>query len=132
MNRTPLFSALLLAFAPIAAAASPDAEALFVRRVLPLLQDKCLACHGDDEAKIKGGLDLRTRADLMLGGDSDKPAIIPGKPGESPLILAVLRQSEDFEAMPPKEPDRLSAQQIDWLKSGSPPAPLGPTPRNKN
>jgi hypothetical protein len=52
----------------------------------------------------------------MLGGDSDKPAIIPGKPDESPLILAVLRQSEDFEAMPPKEPDRLSAQQIDWLK----------------
>ena len=116
MNRTPLLSALLLTFAPLAAAASPDADALFVRRVLPLLQDKCLACHGNDEAKIKGGLDLRTRADLMLGGDSDKPAIIPGKPDESPLILAVLRQSEDFEAMPPKEPDRLSAQQIDWLK----------------
>ena len=116
MNRTPLLSALLLTFAPIAAAASPDADALFVRRVLPLLQDKCLACHGNDEAKIKGGLDLRTRAELMLGGDSDKPAIIPGKPDESPLILAALRQSEDFEAMPPKEPDRLSAQQIGWLK----------------
>ena len=116
MNRTPLLSALLLTFAPIAAAASPDADALFVRRVLPLLQDKCLACHGNDEAKIKGGLDLRTRAELMLGGDSDKPAIIPGKPDESPLILAALRQSEDFEAMPPKEPDRLSAEQIGWLK----------------
>ena len=35
-------------------------DALFVRRVWPLLQDKCLACHGNDEAKIKGGLDLRT------------------------------------------------------------------------
>ena len=116
MNRTPLLSALLFTFAPLAAAASQDADALFVRRVLPLLQDKCLACHGNDQAKIKGGLDLRTRAELMLGGDSDKPAIIPGKPDESPLILAALRQSEDFEPMPPKEPDRLSAQQIDWLK----------------
>ncbi len=116
MNRTPLLSALLLALAPIAAASSADADAHFVRRVWPLFAEKCLSCHGDDEAKIKGGLDLRTRADIMLGGDSDKPAIIPGKPEESPLILAALRQSEDFEAMPPKEPDRLSAQQIDWLK----------------
>jgi len=114
MKRFLLLSSLLLASALTTFAA--DADALFVRRVLPLLQEKCLACHGNDEAKIKGGLDLRTRADIMLGGDSDKPAIIPGKPEESPLILAALRQSEDFEAMPPKEPDRLSAQQIDWLK----------------
>ncbi|MSU52697.1 MAG: DUF1549 domain-containing protein, partial [Opitutaceae bacterium] len=114
MKRFLLLSSLLLASALTTFAS--DADAHFVRRVWPLFAEKCLSCHGDDEAKIKGGLDLRTRADLMLGGDSDKPAIIPGKPGESPLILAVLRQSEDFEAMPPKEPDRLSAQQIDWLK----------------
>ena len=114
MKRFLLLSSLLLASASTTFAS--DADAHFVRRVWPLFAEKCLSCHGDDEAKIKGGLDLRTRADLMLGGDSDKPAIIPGKPDESPLILAVLRQSEDFEAMPPKEPDRLSAQQIDWLK----------------
>ena len=116
MNRTPLLSALLFTFAPLAAAASPDADALFVRRVLPLLQDKCLACHGNDEAKIKGGLDLRTRAELLLGGDSDKPAIVSGQPNESPLYLAVTRTHADFEAMPPKEADKLSAEQIDWLK----------------
>jgi len=116
MNRTPLLSALLFTFAPLAAAAAPDADALFVRRVLPLLQDKCLACHGHDEAKIKGGLDLRTRAELLLGGDSDKPAIVSGQPNESPLYLAVTRTHADFEAMPPKEADKLSAEQIDWLK----------------
>ena len=114
MKRFLLLSSLLLASALTTFAS--DADAHFVRRVWPLFAEKCLSCHGNDEAKIKGGLDLRTRADLMLGGDSDKPAIIPGKPDESPLILAVLRQSEDFEAMPPKEPDRLSAQQIDWLR----------------
>ena len=26
---------------------------------------KCLACHGEDEAKIKGGLDLRTQAAML-------------------------------------------------------------------
>ena len=39
MKRLLLLCSLLLAFAPIAAAASLDADALFVRRVLPLLQD---------------------------------------------------------------------------------------------
>ncbi|MSU24135.1 MAG: DUF1549 domain-containing protein [Opitutus sp.] len=111
--RLPPLAVLLLAL-PLGAVAA-DAEAHFVRRVWPLLKEKCLSCHGDDEAKLKGGLDLRTRAELMLGGDSDKPAIIPGQPDQSPLILAVLRQSEDFEPMPPKEPDRLSAEQIGWL-----------------
>ena len=60
----------LVLFAALAAAASAtraatDAEALFVRRVAPLLREKCLACHGQDEAKLKGGLDLRTRADAV-------------------------------------------------------------------
>ena len=39
-------------------------------------------------------------------------------------MLAVLRQSADFEPMPPKEPDQLHADQIGWLKqwiaSGAP------------
>ena len=105
----------LLVALPLGACAT-DADVHFVRRVWPLLKEKCLSCHGDDPAKLKGDLDLRTRAELMVGGESDQPAIIAGRPDQSPLILAVLRQSEAFEPMPPKEPDRLSAQQIDWLK----------------
>ena len=105
----------LLVALPLGACAT-DADVHFVRRVWPLLKEKCLSCHGDDPAKLKGDLDLRTRAELMVGGESDQPAIIAGRPDQSPLILAVLRRSEAFEPMPPKEPDRLSAQQIDWLK----------------
>jgi len=48
--------------------AGSDAESLFVRRVAPLFHEKCLACHGQDEAKIKGGLDLRTPAATLKGG----------------------------------------------------------------
>ena len=55
---------------PKAAGAAHDAaEQLFVARIQPLLKTKCLACHGDDEAKIKGGLDLRTQASMLVGGD---------------------------------------------------------------
>src|SRR3954470_23022972 len=107
-----------------AAAANAEAEQLFVARIQPLFKSKCLACHGDDEAKIKGGLDLRTHAAMLEGGDSFKPAVVAGKPEESPLYLAVTRQHEDWEAMPPKENDRLSAEQVayikDWITAGEP------------
>ncbi|MBL9206705.1 MAG: PSD1 domain-containing protein [Opitutaceae bacterium] len=97
------------------ASASIDNEALFVRRIAPMLKEKCLACHGDDESKIKGGLDLRNRASMLEGGDSG-PAVLLGKAAESPLLLAVLRESEDFEPMPPKESEKLYSEQIGWLR----------------
>ena len=42
----------------------------FAGKVLPLLKEKCFACHGDDPKKIKGKFDLRTRESLMRGGES--------------------------------------------------------------
>lgn len=101
-----------------------DAEALFVRRIWPLFQEKCLACHGNDEAKIKGGLDMRTLSSTLKGGDSEVTSLIPGKAAASPLYLATTRTHEDWEAMPPKENDKLSQEQVDWIKewitSGAP------------
>ncbi len=117
MKRLLLLCPLLLACASPAVAAATETESLFVRRVLPLLHDKCLACHGQDEAKIKGGLDLRSLAETLFGGDSGKPALVAGQPEQSPLYLAVTRAHDAWEAMPPKEADRLSAEQIGWIKT---------------
>jgi mono/diheme cytochrome c family protein len=103
-----------------------DAEALFVRRVQPLFQEKCLACHGEDEKKRKAGFDMRTRASVLQGGDSGEPAITAGQPDKSPLYLAVTRRHADWKAMPPKENDQLTADQIGWIKewiSGGAPWP---------
>src|SRR5205085_7991910 len=45
-------------------------------------------------------------------------------PEESPLYLAVTRQHDEWEAMPPKENDRLTAEQLaylkDWITDGAP------------
>ncbi len=112
--RLPACAALLLAL-PLGAAAA-EAESLFVRRVWPMMQDKCIACHGQDEAKIKGGLDLRSLAETLIGGDSGKPALVAGKPEQSPIYLAVTRTHDAWEVMPPKEADKLSAEQIGWIK----------------
>jgi mono/diheme cytochrome c family protein len=117
--KPPGLLAFLACVAPLACAAPldpADAEALFVRRVQPLFAEKCISCHGQDEAKIKGGLDLRTQAAFLIGGDSG-PSIDTANIPKSPILLAVLRQSEDFEAMPPKEADKLSSEQIGWLQS---------------
>jgi hypothetical protein len=109
--------ALLISLLAISSLHAEDAEALFVRRVWPLFQEKCLACHGNDEQKIKGGFDMRTLESTLKGGESEKPSIIPGKPEQSPLYLASTRQHEaDWEPMPPKEADKLYASQLAWIK----------------
>ena len=86
------------------AAETVPADVLFARKVLPLFKEKCLACHGNDLKKLKGDLDLRNRAGLLKGGESEYPSIVPGKPLQSPLYLASTREHEDdWEPMPPKE-----------------------------
>ncbi len=114
-----LFPALLAVsgLLPVPSALAEDAGALFVRRVWPLFQEKCLACHGKDEAKIKGGLDMRTAEALRQGGDSEEPSVVAGQPEKSALYLSVTRRhADDWEPMPPKENDQLTAEQIAWVK----------------
>jgi len=93
-----------------------DAELLFVRRIAPLFQEKCLACHGKDASSIKGGLDIRTQESALRGGVSDTASLVLGKPEESPLYLAATRSHDDWAAMPPKEADKLNAEQLDWIR----------------
>lgn len=107
---------LLWLAAGVADAADDVAEQLYVRRIQPLLSEKCLACHGNDLKKIEGGFDMRSLLTLLKGGDSEQPAIVPGKPLESPLYLAVTRTHKDWSAMPPKDADKLTAVQIGWIK----------------
>jgi mono/diheme cytochrome c family protein len=81
-----------------------------------LIKEKCLACHGQQPDKPKAAYDLRTRDAAFRGGESGVPAIVPNQPENSPLYLAVTRRHDDWSPMPPKENDRLSAEQIGWIK----------------
>ena len=92
-------------------------DVLFARKVLPLFKAKCIVCHGEDsKKKLKGDFDMRSRAGLLKGGESEEPSVVPGKPLQSPLYLAVTRMHEDdWESMPPKENDKLSAEEITYI-----------------
>ncbi|MBT7028055.1 MAG: DUF1549 domain-containing protein [Verrucomicrobia bacterium] len=119
-------SLVVLGFQTAVAAEKVEADLLFARKVLPLFKAKCLACHGEDpKKKLKGDFDMRSRAGLLKGGESEEPSIVPGKPLQSPLYLAVTREHEDdWESMPPKENDKLSTVQVayinDWIVGGAP------------
>jgi len=108
------------AFVSSAAAAPPkklsveQAELLFVRQIQPLFVAKCGGCHGKDAKELKGGFDMRDRRGLLTGGESEEPAIVPGKPDSSPLFKAILW--EDGLEMPPKENDRLTKQQMELVR----------------
>ena len=120
-----LAAAVLLLAGSWANAVEVPADVLFARKIQPLFKVKCLTCHGDDPEKLKGDLDMRTRAGLLKGGESEEPALIPGKAMASPLYLALTRAHEDdWSAMPPKENDKLSAEQIgyikEWITAGAP------------
>ncbi len=100
-----------------------EVEALFVYEIEPLLQTKCIACHGGEPDEIEGSFDMTTRIGMLRGGASGMAAIIPGSPNESPILEAVKRVDPDL-AMPPKVTERLSPEEVEflrqWIEGGAP------------
>ena len=103
MNRLPLLAVVL-----IVCGRAPAADPAFNADVRPIFQAYCTECHGEAD-KPKGGLDLRLRRLAVAGGKSG-PAVVPGKPAESPLLERVASGE-----MPPGK-KKLTAAQIDGLK----------------
>ncbi|REK12573.1 MAG: DUF1553 domain-containing protein [Planctomycetota bacterium] len=73
----------------------PEEKKLTQHHVLPTLLLRCAICHG--RQRLEGGLDVRSVAGLLKGGDSG-PAIVPGKPEESLLLKKI-----HAEEMPPRK-----------------------------
>lgn len=91
---------------------------LFNERVWPVLEAKCVQCHGVE--KQKGGLRLDTREALLKGGDGGAVVHV-GDASKGSLMRAVRYQDEELQ-MPPKEP--LSAEEVAvlgrWISAGAP------------
>lgn len=86
----------------------------FEKEVLPIFQAKCLNCHGAN--KQKAGLDLRTRAALIKGGETGA-AIFPGSAKNS-----LLWQKIASNKMPPGKEKLSSAEKAvvqSWIEGGA-------------
>jgi hypothetical protein len=119
----------------------------FIFHVKPILSDRCFKCHGPDESKIEGGLQLHTeeRAFAALGKDKDRFAIVPGNLEQS-IIIEHIFSDDPAEIMPPPE-SNLSLTKVEkeiiskWIEQGaewkehwafvSPVTPAIPTIKNK-
>ncbi|HEY1187084.1 MAG TPA: PSD1 and planctomycete cytochrome C domain-containing protein [Gemmata sp.] len=95
----------------------------YEKEVLPVLTQHCLKCHGADPEKVKGELDLATRAGVLKGGATG-PAVDLKKP-EASLLLTAIHYKEDAYRMPPKGkmPDKDIATLEKWVKEGLPVSP---------
>ncbi len=107
----------VVALLPVAQAKGAPGEEYFENKVRPVLATQCGSCHIDRAA---GGLSLSSR-DAVLKGGKTGPAIVPGDPEKSLLLIAV-HQSGSLK-MPQGAP-KLSETDIaalsDWVKMGAP------------
>ncbi len=94
-----------------------DHVARFVDEVQPLLNGKCVSCHGPE--KQEGNLRLDSLAAALAGGDQG-PALVPGDTAKSLLVKAISFEDPDLQ-MPPKLKlsDREIATLTEWVSAGA-------------
>ncbi len=123
MKTLTLPLATLFFLAHNAAQADMDAEQLqfFEKNIRPVLVQHCYKCHSAESEKVKGGLTLDTRQATLLGGESGRPGVTPGKVEASSIYEAMAYHNEDMQ-MPPKEklPDNVVANFKRWIEMGAP------------
>ena len=112
MTRLPAISLLLLAVASLGAAVDFD------REIRPLLQQRCVECHGSK--KVKANLRLDAKMHAVKGGESG-PAFVAGNPAKSLLFDRITTQDAETK-MPPKGEPLTSAQTEkvrQWIAEGA-------------
>lgn len=113
---------------PVNALMAEESNPLNQHDVLPIVLLRCVTCHGPQ--RLDGGLDLRSRAAMIAGGDSG-PALVPGDPDASLMIRRI-----ESEACPPSHlllkffVRRPSTSEVEtlrgWIASGAPEADVKP------
>jgi len=87
--------------------------------IKPIINQKCISCHGG--VKKKGGFSLLFREEALAPTASGKPAIIPGDAKNSDMIMR-LHHKDPEERMPYKEKP-LSKEEIAlltrWIDEGA-------------
>lgn len=116
-----LFGLVLLIFCNVRSDAAPVPT--FEKDIRPILKAHCFECHGEGDL-LKGGLDVRLRRLLLVGGD-DGPALVPGKPDRSKLLKMI--ESGKMPKRDKKLSPAESALIRKWIATGASTARPEPT-----
>ena len=91
----------------------------FESKIRPALVKHCYPCHSVESGKSKGGLLLDSRTGWQVGGDSG-PAIIPLKPEESLVLLAISQSGESSDMPPDGRLSKAIVQDFEaWIAAGA-------------
>jgi len=119
--RTRLSALTVLVALAAQVTAQQDEDLQFYRqRVQPILEDSCYQCHGTRDKEVGGHLWLRTRQNVLEGGDSGP--IIDLVDPEMSRLLRYVNHADAERQMPPDR--KLPAAQIEilteWVTRGAP------------
>ena len=99
----------------------PATAQVFADVVHPILEQRCVACHG--EAKSQGDLRMDSWEAMLLGGKHGA-LFKPGDVAGSRMIQRMLLPLDHEERMPPKTKPQLSDEELMliewWVGSGAP------------
>ncbi len=105
------------------AAAEPGGKVDYSLHIRPILAERCLACHGPDQASRQAGLRLDQRASTLAAGESGAVAIVPGQPEKSQLLARVESSNPDLRMPPADSGQPLTPQQTatlrQWIAEGA-------------
>ncbi len=117
---------MMLAGMPVLAEDQPakskspaDQKVDFARDIQPILEARCLSCHGPEMQESGFRVDVRDR--LLQGGDSGTPAVVPKQVAKSLLIERVTAADPDL-LMPPEGKPLTRAEIVAlkaWVASGA-------------
>ncbi len=98
----------------------PRKSPVFASVMQPILNEKCVRCHGGRTQK--GGLRLDDFASVTRGGESGK-VIAPGRADESELVRRIMLPASSSDAMPPVGRPALTLAEgqliLWWIGSGA-------------
>ncbi len=100
---------------------SPAGIAFFESKIRPVLVEQCYECHSAQAGVSEGELQLDSRKSTRKGGDRG-PAVVPGDPQASWLLVAMSHADSDLK-MPPKRkrlPDATLDNFKKWIEIGAP------------
>mgnify|MGYP000710581880 CR=1 FL=1 len=99
---------LFLSFAACSKSVNNESKISFNRDVRPILNDKCLRCHGG--VKANGNFSLLFEEDAFGTTQSGKKAIVRGNHKKSELYKKLVHEDHDLRM--PLEADPLTEQRI--------------------
>lgn len=107
----------VLGFLTLITVSTPTLEAAekvdYLKQIKPLLTEKCYSCHS--ALKQEAELRVETR-ELMLNGGDSGAALVLGKPDDSLMLYRIMAEGDE-QMPPPEEGARLSAKQIELIKT---------------